>query len=259
MPYTSGSGVRIHFEVEGSGTPLVLYPGFMGSVADWYSAGYVDALKGDNTLVLLDPRGQGDSEKPHESAAYSPDQRVADVIGVLDALSIGQADFLGYSLGGRLGFVLGHQAPKRIRSLMIGGAQPFGYAPMLTLAEPFRQGMATAIAEYERTSGPLDADRRARWLTADPAACVATLLTEWPSLEPVLGAMHVPILLYCAERDASHERAQHAAALLPNATFVSLPGLTHREGMFNCAASLPHITAFLRRVRAGAGAPAASS
>ena len=58
MPYATGSGVRIHYEVEGSGAPLVLHPGFMGSVDDWYSAGSVDALKGENTLVLIDPRGR---------------------------------------------------------------------------------------------------------------------------------------------------------------------------------------------------------
>src|SRR5690349_17922422 len=107
MPFAIGSGVRIHYEVEGSGPPLVLHAGFMGSIPDWRDAGYVDALNGENTLVLLDPRGQGESEKPHETAAYVPEQRVADVLAVMDALGIARADFLGYSMGGRVGFDLG--------------------------------------------------------------------------------------------------------------------------------------------------------
>ena len=57
MPYATGSGVRIHYEVEGSGAPLALHTGFAGSLADWYDFGYVDALKGENTLVLIDPDG----------------------------------------------------------------------------------------------------------------------------------------------------------------------------------------------------------
>src|SRR5436190_1642817 len=82
MPYATGSGVRIHYEVEGSGPPLVLHAGFVGTLADWHDFGYVDALKKENTLVLLDPRGQGESDKPHEAAAYTADQRVADVLAV---------------------------------------------------------------------------------------------------------------------------------------------------------------------------------
>jgi pimeloyl-ACP methyl ester carboxylesterase len=259
MPYATGSGVRIHYDVEGSGAPLVLHPGFMGSVADWYGAGYVDALQGEHTLVLIDPRGQGESDTPHESAAYSPAQRVADVLAVLDALGIGQAHFLGYSMGGRVGFDLGAQAPQRFTSLMIGGAQPFGSAPDPAWAEQFRQGMETVITEYERTLGPLEADRRARWLASDAAALAAERLVERPSLEAALGAMHLPILLYCGDQDRAYEPLQRAAALLPNATLVSLPGLNHRDGMFNGAASLLHITAFLQRVSAGVGAPAPPS
>jgi pimeloyl-ACP methyl ester carboxylesterase len=258
MPYATGSGVRIHYEVEGSGVPLVLHPGFMGAVADWYDAGYVDALKGEHTLVLLDPRGQGDSDKPHETAVYSPAHRVADVLAVLDALGFDQTHFLGYSMGARVGFDLGHQASQRCLSLSLGGNHPFGGPAAVAQAELYRQGMEAVIADYERTMGPLEADRRARWLAWDAAALAATLLMERPSLEAVLGTMHLPILLYCADQDAGYERAQRAATLLPNATFVSLPGLTHREGMFNSATSLPHITAFLQRVGAGAEASAAS-
>ena len=107
MPYATNSAVRIHYEVVGSGAPLVLHPGFVASLGDWESAGYVDALKGQYTLVLLDPRGQGASDKPHQTAMYSSDQRVADVLAVLDALHIEQAHFAGYSMGGRVGFDLG--------------------------------------------------------------------------------------------------------------------------------------------------------
>ena len=95
MPYATGSGVRIHYDVVGSGPPLVLHPGFAQSGADWASAGYVDVLKGQYTLVLIDPRGQGASDKPHETAMYGPDARVADVLAVLDALGIDRAHFWG--------------------------------------------------------------------------------------------------------------------------------------------------------------------
>jgi pimeloyl-ACP methyl ester carboxylesterase len=253
MPYATGSGVRIHYEVEGSGPPLVLHTGFVGSLLDWYYAGYVDALKAENTLVLLDPRGQGDSEKPHEPGAYGPAQRVADVLAVLDALGIGRADFLGYSMGGRVGYDLGAQAPERFFSLMIGGNHPFGNPPNPASAERLRKGMEAVMDEVNRAEGPLPAELRAQRLASDAEALAAVTLVERPNLEVALEAMRLPILVYCAERDPAFERAQRAAALLPNAIFVSLPGLNHREGLFKGAASLPHITAFLQRVRSGAG------
>ena len=47
MPYADNQGVRIHYQVEGDGPPLVLQHGFLQSIEDWHECGYVDALKGD--------------------------------------------------------------------------------------------------------------------------------------------------------------------------------------------------------------------
>ena len=66
--------------------------------------------------------------------------------------------------------------------------------------------------------------------------------------------MDLPVLLYCGDRDAAFARARRAAALLPRARFVALPGRNHLAGFFDSAAALPHITAFLARMRAGVGA-----
>jgi hypothetical protein len=44
MPYADNGSVRIHYQVEGEGPALVLQHGFTESLADWYEAGYVQAL-----------------------------------------------------------------------------------------------------------------------------------------------------------------------------------------------------------------------
>ena len=54
MPYADNGGARIHYQVEGEGPPLVLQHGFSESVVDWYEAGYVDALRSDYRLILID-------------------------------------------------------------------------------------------------------------------------------------------------------------------------------------------------------------
>jgi len=247
MPYATTSGVRIHYEVEGNGAPLVLHSGFAGPLVDWYSAGYVDALKGYYTLVLMDPRGHGTSDKPHETALYTFDKRVGDILAVLDALGIDRAHFLGYSMGGRAGFDLGALAPQRCLSLALGGASPFGAPPGTAWAEALRQGMETFLTQViEPAMGPApDPQLRARWLDNDGVALAASALAGRPSLEAALGTMDLPILLYCGDQDPAHEPNQRAAALLPRATFVTLPGLGHLDGLFQSAAVLPHLTAFL--------------
>ena len=125
MPYADNRGVRIHYEVEGTGPPLVLQHGFTDSIGGWRQFGYVDALKGSYRLILLDARGHGASDKPRDPAAYDMALRASDVVAVLDELGVERAHYLGYSMGGRIGFDTARLALERLRSLLIGGAHPY--------------------------------------------------------------------------------------------------------------------------------------
>ena len=120
MPYADNDGIRIHYQVEGEGPPLVLQHGFSESVVDWYEAGYVNALRSDYRLILIDARGHGASDKPHDPDAYALHRRVADVVAVLDALKIAKALFWGYSMGGWIGFGTAKYSQERFRALVIG-------------------------------------------------------------------------------------------------------------------------------------------
>ncbi|MCH7787371.1 MAG: alpha/beta fold hydrolase, partial [Chloroflexi bacterium] len=63
MPYADNNGVKIHYEVEGEGPPLVLQHGFTRSLQGWRDNGYVTALKDDYKLIMVDSRGHGASDK----------------------------------------------------------------------------------------------------------------------------------------------------------------------------------------------------
>ena len=45
MPYATHQDVRIHYQVEGAGPPLVLLHGFNSSLERWYESGYVESLR----------------------------------------------------------------------------------------------------------------------------------------------------------------------------------------------------------------------
>jgi pimeloyl-ACP methyl ester carboxylesterase len=115
MPYANNHSVRIHYQVEGEGPPLVLQHGFTSSLQNWYAYGYVAALRQNYQLILIDARGHGQSDKLYDPQAYALQHRVEDVLAVLDALRIDNAHYLGYSMGGRIGFGIVKYHPVRRR------------------------------------------------------------------------------------------------------------------------------------------------
>jgi pimeloyl-ACP methyl ester carboxylesterase len=253
MPYAFNDGVRIRYEIEGSGSPLLLHTGFAGGLEDWADAGYVTPLARSHRLVLLDPRGQGRSDKPHDPGAYTGHNRVGDVLAVLDAAGIDRAHYLGYSLGGWVGFALGVFAPHRVTSLMIGGAHPFSGNPRPVEGDYFmeatRDGMAPFVSGCEADGSYVfvSAGERARWLANDVGALRAVRLNNLtePDLEPdAVATIHVPTLIYAGTEDDPEPKEQ-AAHLLPEATFIALDGLDHAAAFGRSDLVLPHLQRFL--------------
>jgi pimeloyl-ACP methyl ester carboxylesterase len=128
MPYANSAGIQIHYEVEGTGPALVLQHGFTQCLEDWFECGYVAALRSRYRLILVDARGHGDSDKPHDEESCTLDHRVADVTTVLDVLGIERAHFWGYSMGGYIGFGMSKYAPHRVNRESIRVLRNFAQA-----------------------------------------------------------------------------------------------------------------------------------
>ena len=56
MPFVSNDGVRVHYQVEGDGSALVLMHGWSNSLEYWRDFGYVDELSSDHQFILIDAR-----------------------------------------------------------------------------------------------------------------------------------------------------------------------------------------------------------
>ena len=249
MPFADNNGVRIHYQVEGEGPPLVLHHGLAGTLEDWRYFGYVEELKRDYQLILMDARGHGASDKPHDPEAYSMEHRVSDLVAVLDDLDIGSAHYFGYSAGGSIGFNFAKLAAQRARSLIIGGANPKGKLPgpyvSFALAGP------EAVLAFWEQSVPVSSELRDQLLANDIEALIAAVdgNSMRPDLEDDLPGMTMPFLIYAGESDEKrYVPAREAAERLPNATVVSLPGLDHLQGYTRSDLVLPHIKNFLARV-----------
>jgi pimeloyl-ACP methyl ester carboxylesterase len=111
-------------------------------------------------------------------------------------------------------------------------------------------GSAAALPEAAREA------LRAQLLANDVEALLASGngLDRFPDRTAELADVRLPVLLYCGERDAALAQVQRAAALLPDATFVSLPDLGHMPAHVQANAIIPHVAQFLARQR-GTGRP----
>jgi pimeloyl-ACP methyl ester carboxylesterase len=257
MPYANNEGIRIHYQTEGAGPPLVLQHWSLSTLDSWYDYGYVSALKNDHRLILLDARGHGASDKPHTPEAYELRTRVQDIVAVLDDLGIAQADFFGYSMGGWIGFGLPRYAPERFRSLIIGGQHPYAQ-DMDGLRQLVRYGVENGpeafVAMWDKSIGALSSKTKERMLAFDYEALLA-LTQDRESLEAVLPAMSMPCLLYAGEMDEVYPLARECAKQIANVTLVTLPGLDHGEAIRRSGVVLPHIKRFLAAVNQGKDAP----
>jgi len=96
MPTIDREGVKIYYEVHGSGPPLLLTHGYSSTSGMWQ--GQIAALSKHHKLVLWDMRGHGQSGYPEDTAAYSEALTVADMAALLDAVGAEKAIVGGLSL-----------------------------------------------------------------------------------------------------------------------------------------------------------------
>jgi pimeloyl-ACP methyl ester carboxylesterase len=118
VPLSTGLRVRVLESGAPDGEPLVLIHGWGACVYTFRHL--LQALEGSGRrVVAFDLRGHGLSDKPVARGDYTTGAVVGDVLDLLDALGIADADVLGHSLGGgiALHFALAHRA--RIRRLAL--------------------------------------------------------------------------------------------------------------------------------------------
>jgi pimeloyl-ACP methyl ester carboxylesterase len=256
MPYATNEGLRIRYEVAGSGDPLVLYHGLTGSGERWRDTGYVASLCDAYCLILCDARGHGRSDKPHDRAAYGRRRQAADVVAVLNDLDIATARFWGHSMGGDVALTLGRHHPDRVSALIVTGYSPFAAAgeeaaEMAAWAADLQGGMDGFVSGYERRHGPLPDDARDRWLDNDGAAlaaCVAAMIAESDGRQVAdLPQIETPVMLLVGTEEPFADQARQAAERLPRGAYVSLPGLDHVQTFFRSDLVVPHVREFLAR------------
>ncbi len=97
--------------------------GFGSSTRDnWVNTGWVrELLRRGLRVLAVDQRGHGASDKPHDPQSYVMASFVADLVTVLDTYLLDDVRYLGYSLGGRVGWQLAVDRPEHVERAVLGG------------------------------------------------------------------------------------------------------------------------------------------
>ena len=220
-------GVRLHYELHGpeDGRPIVLVHGFASHYRlNWVGTRWQETLTGAGFRIIgLDCRGHGSSDKPHDPAAYAIQTMAADVRGLLDHLELQTADFLGFSMGARIGLQAVLDFPESWHRVVLAGLGTHGAIDQAaSIARAFRGGTPdTEVAEsfFKFASGHRGNDLEAL------AACI-----EGPAPPPDparLGAIKTPILVVIGDRDELVSGADELVEQIPNSRLVTVPGRDH--------------------------------
>lgn len=120
--------MAIHSPDDGhlEGPPLICLAGLTRNGRDFQPLAerLTSGPQGPRTVILIDSRGRGLSERDPDPARYSVPVEAADVLTVMDTLDIPKADFIGTSRGGLILHVLGATAPERLGKLVLNDIGP---------------------------------------------------------------------------------------------------------------------------------------
>lgn len=116
----SPDGTRIAFDRTGAGLPLLLLHGGGVTRQDWHNVGYVRRLQDCYSVLTMDLRGHGESDRPTDPAAYTTEKMGQDILAVADACGAHRFFMWGMSFGGKVGRYLAVRSDRVARLILIG-------------------------------------------------------------------------------------------------------------------------------------------
>src|SRR3954454_11356992 len=256
----TSDGRSLAWRETGAGPPLLCHPGGPGASAALFGA--LDELAAERTLLLLDPRGTGASDRPVDPSAYALEEYAADIEALREELGLETLDVLGHSRGGFVATTWAGTHPDRVGRLVLAGSaprltdairtmrrervgahagQPY-FADAIAALEDQQAGRYGSDAElatlYERAApglgprgaaiGRVAAPFRAAGINADAIRHFNERIAATMDLRPLLARITAPTLVITGEIDPfGGSTSEEIAAALAQPTVVTIPGADH--------------------------------
>jgi pimeloyl-ACP methyl ester carboxylesterase len=247
VKYAKSGDVHIAYRVFGDGPrDIILIPGTMSHVEIYWefpaNAHILKRLSSFARLIVFDKRGQGLSDRG--GAEQTLEERIGDVVAVMDAVGSERATICGWSEGGAMSLMFSATYPERTSGLVLFGS----FACMKEGAwaippEAFEQIMASLEEQWgQGISVPLNAPSRANdeafvravarleRASASPGAIVALLRANYEiDVRHILPTIQAPTIIFHRVGDnlVPVGAGRYIAEHIPGARYVELPGIDH--------------------------------
>lgn len=221
--YAPVNGLKMYYEIEGTGDPLVSIPPAFG----YAGVNPYPALAQSHTVITVDLQGHGRTADIPERP-LSIEQYANDVVGLLKYLGISKADFFGESYGGNAAAMIAIRYPELV-------------GRVATYAATFGPPQLALNPQTTRFDHPPAADSRNIQFQRENYRKVAPHPNYWPTLFDKLGSMRwegfskeelasiqSPILILLGDCDFVRvEHALETVKLIPNAELAVIPSASH--------------------------------
>jgi esterase len=141
--------MRLHYQVQGQGSPLVILHGFLGSLDNWHTAS--KRLSESFKVYSLDLRNHGQSL--HNELMSYPIM-AEDLLEFLDEENLAEANLLGHSMGGKVVMQLATEHAERVSKLVVVDIAPKAYPPS---QRPLLEALRKIDLKKFKSFGEIDA------------------------------------------------------------------------------------------------------
>ena len=261
MPTIRSADADIHYEVSGSGSPVLLVAGLGGVGASW--GPQVAMLAKRHTVILPDHRGTGRSSHTIKSQTIS--QHAADFAAIVDKVGCGPVHVVGSSTGGAIAQAMALECPHVVKTATIASSwarvdgffrrQFNGRKEMMAKAGVKAAMELGAIflfdPRFQMTNQPAVQAWVDAAVTGAPATDIALarmdMILAHDRLDE-LGRVKCPTLVIVGEADfcTPPHLSEQIAAAIPGAELAKLPG-GHFFYMEHAEVFTERVEAFFRK------------
>ena len=244
--YADVNGLHLYYEMHGSGRPLIVLHGGLGS-GEMFGP-ILPQLADHHQTILVDLQGQGrtaDIDRPLSIEAMAD-----DIAALISDLGLEQPDILGYSLGGGVAILLASKHPELVRRIVIvsSNARPDAIDPAL-LAQ--QNQVSEAAAEFMTDTPMYELYQRVAPRPEDFGRLldkIGAAMAKPFDYSDIVRGLQVPTMLACGDADMAppsyyagemfalldgglrdggwmgenRPKGGHALAVIPNATHYNV-------------------------------------
>ena len=225
MPIFNYKTEKIFYDTYGSGPLLILHHGFGSNRFSWIKYDWINSLVNEFKILIFDALGHGTSSKPHNSDYYTIEERAKLTVSLAKNLNYEKFGFLGFSLGGRVGFELASNYNNHLNFLVIGGMHN---KPPSINKNIYKRNIKILKSKKGKFVMKGNSNRPPN----DPLALAASYegMLMWKGLSNDTIKFNFPTAMFCGEKDKYYNDIK-LLSKEKKLKFITVPGANHLSSL----------------------------